>query len=174
MRKYYLALLFATGLAASQARASSLFISLDSPVQSGSPGDVLSFTGTITNTTGSSVDLVSDNFDLTDFPPSSLDDSPFFNNTPPTLAGGASTGDVELFDITIPNPFTLPPGDNPYGGTFQVLDDNGAVVGTAFFTVSVQLPPPSVPEPSTAAMLTGSIAVLSLLGAVRRRGRRAS
>ena len=174
MKKYYLALLCVSGLAASHAMAASLFISLDSPVQSGSPGDILSFTGTITNTTGSSVDLAGDIFNLTDFPTNALDDSPFFNNTPPSLASGVSTGDVELFDITIPTPFTLPLGDNPYGGTFQVTDDNGNVVGTAFFTVDVQVPPSSAPEPSTAALLTGAIAVLSLLGTVRLRRCRVS
>lgn len=50
MRKYYLALSFVTGLAASQANATILSIILDSPFETGSPGDVLSFTGTITKT----------------------------------------------------------------------------------------------------------------------------
>jgi hypothetical protein len=173
MKNHFLALLFVTGLAASQAKATNLLILLDSPVQTGSPGDFLSFTGTITNTTGSSVDLVGDNFNLTDFPPSALDDSPFFNNTPPSLAGGGSTGDVELFDITIPNPFTLPLGDNPYGGTFQVTDDSGDVVGTAFFTVDVQVQA-QTPEPSAAVLATSAIAILSLVEIVRSRRRRAS
>ena len=115
MKKYHLALLIVAGLAAGRANADALSITLDSAILTGSPGDVLKFFGNITNNTASSVDLAADNFNLTDFPPTAIDDSPFFANTPPTLnangTAGDSTGDVELFDITIPNPFTLPAGE---------------------------------------------------------------
>ncbi len=158
MKKYHLALLIVAGLAAGCANADSFSITLDSAILTGSPGDVLSFSGTIVNTTASSIDLslAADNINITDFT-SGIDDSPFFANLPFSLDGGASTGDIGLFNITIPNPFTLPPGDNPYSGTFQILDDCGAVAGTAFFDVNVNIPSGSVPEPASVALLAGAL-----------------
>jgi len=157
MKKYHLALLILAGLAAGRANADALTITLDSAVLTGSPGDTLQFFGNITNNTASSIDLAGDNFNLTDIPPTAINDSPFFANTPPSLDAGTSTGPVELFDITIPNPFTLPPGDNPYGGTFQVLGDSDGVIGTAFFDVNVNIPSSSVPEPTSVALLAGAL-----------------
>jgi hypothetical protein len=155
MRKYHFALIFLIGLACAPAKGTALFISLDTPTLAGAPGDLLQFFGTISNTTGATVFLNGDNFNLTGFPPSALDDSPFFANAPLSLGAGASTADIGLFNVTIPNPFVG--GD--YGGTFQILggaDGNAQdVVATAFFTVQVD-----TPEPSPAVLLSGALLFL--------------
>lgn len=160
MKKYHCAFILLIGLAGAPAQGTALFITLDTPTLSGSPGDFLQFFGTITNTTGATVFLNADNFNLTGFDPSALDDTPFFINAPLSLAAFGSTADIELFDVTIPNPFAA--GD--YGGTFQILGgaDGSAqdIVATAFFTVQV-----ATPEPSSAALLSG--ALLFLLAAKR-------
>ena len=108
-----------------------------------------------------------DNFSLTGFDPSVIDDSPFFANAPQFLgpAPTGSTGDIELFVVTIPNPFTDPSvAASDCGGTFQILggaDGNAQdVVGTAYFTVNVQQAF-GVPEPSSVVLM--SITTLFLL-----------
>jgi hypothetical protein len=162
MKKYHLVLILLTAVVCATAKASSLFISLDSPVQSGAPGAFLQFFGTITNTTGSTVDLssASDNFTLTGFNYFTDVTDLFFANVPLSLAAGASTGDIELFDITIPNPYTDSCAlSADCGGTYQILDGSGNVLGTAFFTVDVQ-PPSGVPEPSPAVLLSSALLLL--------------
>jgi hypothetical protein len=117
------------------------------------PGDELQFFGTLTNTTSGTVYLNADNFNLATLPLSSFDDSPFFANAPVSLDGGGTSGDIELFDLDIPAPFT--PGK--YDGSFQVLggvDDNAQdVVGTVNFTVQVQGPTSAIPEPTSLPLL---------------------
>jgi hypothetical protein len=129
------------------AKADLLIIALDSPTLAGSPGDVLQFFGTLTNTTSANLYLNADNLNLAGFDPSAIDDSPFFANAPLFLGPGASTGDISLFNITIPNPFAT----GNYGGTFQVLggmDSNAQdVIGSADFTVQVQQHS-AIPEPA--------------------------
>jgi hypothetical protein len=171
MKKYHLALILLTGLVCAPAKGDMLFTTtLDSPVQSGSPGDFLQFFGTITNndTTLSdpAVYLNSDNFSLTGFN-YATDVTDDFANTPISLGPGASSGDIELFDITIPNPFTDPCiASVTCGGTYQIFGgaDGGAgtaddLLGTANFTVDVQ-EPSGVPEPSSAVLLSSALLLL--------------
>jgi hypothetical protein len=163
MKKYHLAPILLIGLVCAPAKADIAAIALDSPTLTGSPGDVLEFSGTITNTTNADVYLNADNFSLTGFDPTDIDDSPFFANAPAFLGPLGTTGDIELFDVTIPNPFMDScVAASDCGGTFQILGGADAnaqgVVGTAFFTVNVQ-PPASVPEPSW-AVLSGAILCL--------------
>jgi hypothetical protein len=171
MKKYHLALILLTGLLCAPAEANTLLsIVLDSPTLTGSPGDFLQFFGTVTNTTGADVYLNADNFSLTGFDLSAIDDSPFFANTPPFLSSSGTTGDIELFDVTIPNPFTDScVAASNCGGTFQVLGgaDGTAqdVVGTAYFTVNVQ-EPSGVPEPSTAVLMSGAVLLLLVAGKI--------
>jgi hypothetical protein len=127
--------------------AGTIDISLQQPVLAGSPGSVLAFFGTLTNTTDSDVFLNADNFNLSGLPPSSIDDSPFFANTPSGVLGPlGSTGQIELFDITIPSPFA----GGVYEGTFQILGGPTAadqiIIGSADFTAQVMT---VAPEPSS-------------------------
>ncbi len=159
MTKHWFAILTLALLACGSASADTIAITLDSPTLSGSPGDTLQFFGTLTNTTADTVFLNDVNFNLASIPLSSIDNSPFFTNAPlsldaaASLDGGFTSGDIELFDITIPNPFTAA----NYAGTFQVLggvDGNAQdILGTANFTVQVLGPTSGVPEPSSLVML---------------------
>jgi hypothetical protein len=152
MTKTWFSILFLVSLACGSASADTITITLDSPTLSGSAGDVLLFDGILTNTGTDTVFLNTDNLNLAGFPLSSLDGSPFFNE-PVSLGGGGGTSDMELFDITIPDPFT--PGS--YDGTFQVLGgvDGSAqdILGTADFAVQVLGPTSGVPEPRSVVLL---------------------
>jgi hypothetical protein len=170
MKHIGLSILATVLLAAATARAGVVTIGLDSPLLSGNPGDVLPFSGTITNNTSDVVYLMSDNFSpLSGLIPAAIDDLPFFTNAPLFLDANESTGDIGLFNVTIP--IALTPGN--YGGTFTLLGgaglDSQDVLGSADFTVQVLAAQPAsgVPEPATLPLL--AVGVCTLL--VRRRVR---
>lgn len=153
-------------LAASTARASVVTVVLDSSVLFGLPGDVLSFTGTLTNTTDAVVWLNGDSPNLpSQIPPSAFDDSPFFANTPSGfLVADGTSGDIGLFNVTIPAGLA----DGQYGGTFEILggadSDSQDVLedSPVSFTVGVGQQTSSVPEPGTLALLAAGLVVGTL------------
>jgi len=164
MKTVCFTLLSSLALSLGTARADTIAIGLQQPELIGSPGSVLSFSGTLTNTTDADVFLNADNFNLSGLPPGTIDDSPFFANTPSGFLDPlASTGPIELFDITVPNPFA----SGSYDGTFQILGgptaDDQTIIGSADFTVQVS----SVPEPSSLTYLLS--ALVALLTATRMR-----
>jgi hypothetical protein len=154
MKHIGLSILATVLLAASTARAGVVTLVLDSPELSGMPGDVLAFSGTLTNTTSDVVWLNSDNFNLpAGLDPSTIDDSPYFINTPTGFLGPYGTsGDIGLFNVTLP--ISLAPGN--YDGTFTLLGGAGAdsqdILGSADFTAQV-VPSSGVPEPGTLPLL---------------------
>ena len=150
MKKSRLILILLVAVGCMTARADALLISLDSPILSGPPGSVVQFFGTLTNTTGADLYLNADNFDLAGFDPSAIDDSPFFTNAPFFLGSGGTSGDIGLFNVTIPNGF----GGGNYAGSFEILggatSDDQSTIGTVDFVV--QVPSSAVPEPSSLSM----------------------
>ena len=150
------------------AGAGTITVTLDQPNQTGAPGDTLMFFGVIASTGAGTQFLYSDGLNLSattgDF---TTDDGPFFANSPVSLATGASTADIELFDVTIADPFT--DAFTSYSGLFTIL---GGVDGSSLdiltdpaisFSVSVQN---SAPEPSSSLMILAGFVACAF---VRRR-----
>ncbi len=166
-----IALVFAFLLSKS-ASASPITFTLSQPSQTGAAGTTLDFFGTITNNDASTVYLNSDNFTLTSLG-LSLNDAPFFSLPPslgPSGSPNASTGLVELFDITI----AANAAAGTYSGnSFQIL--GGAtqnvsmdLLGTQEFAITV--PPASpVPEPNTLVVLASGLAATASKKLIRRR-----
>jgi hypothetical protein len=144
-----------TVLGAAMACAGTITVTLDQPDQTGGPGDTLMFFGVIANTGGDTEFLNSDSLNLTatsgDF---TTNDGPFFANAPVSLASSASTGDIELFDVSVVNPF--PDAFTSYSGLFTIL--GGADGGSSdiltdpaiAFSVSAQS---GAPEPSSSLLI---------------------
>lgn len=142
-------------------KADTLTISLTPIFQSGMPGDVLTFSGTLSNSSGSTVFPNSAGINLSGaFDPTDEDTSPFFNNAPFFLVSGDSTSLIDLFTVSIPNPFL----SGQYSGTFTVLggadEDAQTIVGSADFTVQVGTTN-VVPEPNSGCLLAIGLVVLS-------------
>ncbi len=142
------------------AKADTVTITFDQPVQGAVPGETVEFFGTITNNTGSTIFLNSDDFTLAGL--SLTVDDQFFSTVPISLAPsgqvGDSSGDIELFDVTVSNPLLDAMGT--YLGTYDLLGgtDGGAqdVIGSANFAVA------TVPEPASIfLMLSGVTAGLA-------------
>lgn len=149
---------------ATAALHAEITIVFDNPVQVASPGDTISFYGVISNTStdtniNDAIYLNSDTADLTlGAANDSLTDN--FANTPPYLAGQQSSGDIDLFDITLssstsdvygPGTYTLIGGAD--GGNGTASD----VLAEATFVIA--------PEPETWMMMLGGFVLL----AARRR-----
>ncbi len=144
-----------TAFGAAMACAGTITVTLDQSSQTGAAGDTLMFFGVIANTGSDTEFLNSDSLNLTaasgDF---TTDDGPFFANAPVSLASSASTADIELFDVLIPNPF--PDAFTSYSGLFTILggtDDSSSDILTdpaIAFSVSAQS---GTPEPSTSILI---------------------
>lgn len=162
MRRY-LTLFACLAVAASTARA-NLVIALDNPDQTGSPGDTLVFTGILSNAGSSAVFLNSADLNLAggSFTPNFID--PFLNNVPLFLDPGQSTVDIELFDIALNNPFTDVPGT--YVGNYALVGgvdvDAQDVLNSANFSVTVNVPVSTVPEPSSLLLMTSALIIMRL------------
>jgi hypothetical protein len=157
--KILLSILMLATVGTVTAKADSVTITLDQPSQSAGPGQTIDFSGTITNTSGTTIFLNADDFNFVASGFSINDE--FFNTVPISLApsgqAGDSSGDIELFEVTLNTPFTgsyLPASGSYtlFGGTDGGAQDN---LGTTGFSVS------PVPEPSSIyLLLSGSLLAL--------------
>jgi hypothetical protein len=164
--------LLTMGISATAARADSITVTLDAPVQTVIPGVTnVSFTGTITADPGNAGDLYfnGDSFSLDS--PLTIDDSGLFVNFPYPMSPGMSVDDV-IFNIGLP-------GNEPLGsylGSFSILGgaDGGAqdTLGTVDFeidNVPTGVGPSIVPEPST--LLLFGTGLSAMLGGCKRKWR---
>jgi len=147
-------------------KASTINIDLVQTTQTDGPGITLVFSGVLTNTTGSTVFLNSAGINLAGgFLPTDFDVTPFLVNAPLSLDGAQGTAAIDLFTVTIPNPF----GDGLYAGTFDVLGGADAnaqeILGTSNFFVGVA--GTDTPEPS--ALWTVGVMLAALATRLYRR-----
>ena len=153
MKTLLCTLILAT-LATAAAKADPVTISFDQPNQTGGTGQTLQFFGTITNNTGATIFLNSDDFTLAGLSFSITDQ--FFSTVPVSLAPGASSGDIELFDVTLSDP--LLDAFGTYAGDYTLVGgidgDAQDVLGSTAFSVT------STPEPSTIGLLFTGLAGL--------------
>ncbi len=137
-------------LAATAAKADDypLTITLDAPSQAALSAGTFDFTGTIVNTSGGTVNLGGDSFTLNG--PLTPNDDGFNNNAPFTLDPAGTSGDIDLFTITVA------PGTSTglYTGVFDILDGS-TVVGYVDFDIDI------TPEPATLLLLGTGLLVLA-------------
>jgi len=135
-----------------------IYITLDNPAQTGVPGSTLQFFGSVGNTGPDAVFLNGDSLNLAgggDFTTNDL----FFTNVPISVASGGSSGDIELFDVTVSDPFVN--AFTTYNGNYTLLggvDGNAQdVLGQADFSVAV------TPEPRMWApvLLLGGLSAIA-------------
>ena len=141
--------------------------SWDNPDQTGQPGDTVQYFATITNNTAETVYFNSDNFSFTGAPSLNASDL-FFPNAPISLDPGAS-GDYELLDITLADPFT--DTFQQYSGTEVLLGgaDGSALdnLASADFSITAEEPVSGTPEP--ASVLLAGAGLLALAVVAKRR-----
>jgi len=149
-------------------------IVLVDPNQIAVAGQTLQFFGTITNNTDTFEYLNGDSFTLPGNPTLTVVDD-FASNVPiflaPNGSPGDSSGDIELFDVTVSNPLQNPAGT--YEGAYTLIggDDGGTdsaqdVLGSTSFSIT------TTPEPSTIYPLLVLSAILVLVVANRSRLRK--
>jgi len=146
-----------------------LVLTLDQSQFTALPGDTVTFTGNLTNNNPFETFLNGAEFPQID-PGLAGDESPFFVNTPLSLAPGASLPNpVTLFTVTL-DPGLLP---GSYSGAFRVVggpdDQTFDPLAEVPFRVNVAAPTGGgvIPEPSSLAL--AGIGLLPLAGTLRRR-----
>jgi hypothetical protein len=165
-------LVLAMCLACAPAWADDLAINLDTTQFTVSPGDSITFSGTITNNDSATEDLNNISISLPGM--FSVDITPFFNTAPLTVAGNSSTTDIDFFTVTVDIPYTDPgivsgtltiqggvEGPGGYDGSVQ--DD----LGSTSFSLDVSNSFASTPEPS-AIILALTMCALVLVSRARR------
>jgi hypothetical protein len=153
MKKLLSILALALCVSAIPAHATPITISLSNPNQTGNIGQTLQFFGVITNNSGAIVNLNTDDLIL-NVPGVTLTDL-FNDNVPFSLDAsgpGASSGLIELFDITLTAGFT---GFNL--GTYDLTDGVSTTpLGSTNFSVA------PTPEPSSILLLLTGLSTTAI------------
>jgi hypothetical protein len=130
--------------------ADVLTVTFSPSTKTGLPGDTVPFFGTLTNTTNGVLNL--DGVSIL-FPAGpTIDENPFFANTPPSLAAFESTGLVELLDVLLPNN----QGPGTLDGVLTVVG-NSQNLGSGDFHLTVNS---TIPEPGSLWLMAGGLASL--------------
>ena len=152
-------------------RADTIGASFVASNQTGAPGDTLTFTGWLTNNSGSEQFINGAEINLSDFDPSDTDLTDFILNFAGLeLNNGDSIGPFDYFTVTIPNPFA----GGLYAGEFTVQggadDASFETLATVDFAINVSgssssspTQPSSTPEPATLPLIA-TASTLLLLG----------
>jgi hypothetical protein len=153
----------AMNVAAARADINIVF---ENPAQTGVPGSTLQFFADIYNTGPTTVFTNgTGGLNLAGLPGDFTIVDNFIANGPISVAGGGSSGEFDLFDVTVNTPF--PDTFTTYAGTYTLLggvDENAQdVVGSANFSVTA-----ATPEPGYFAVLGTGLALIGWLH--RRRG----
>ena len=168
--RYYTAaaLIVAAILLAAPAQAGVLTVTFTNAALSGSPGDTLTYGGSIANTTDSTLFINAADISLISFGPGDYDYTPFLLNAPFWLDPYAGSDPFDFFTVTIPSGFA----GGSYFGSFLVQgggsDSDDTLIGTGDFEVDVTGSEAATPEPTT-LMATGL--ALAAIGVTRRRRR---
>jgi hypothetical protein len=168
--KTLLCALFLATLGTAAAKADSITVTFDQPNQNALPGATVQFFGTIFNNTASTIFLNSDDLNINGL--SFAVNDQFFSTVPFSLAAGANSGDIELFDVTVSNPLSDSAGK--YTGLYDLIggaDGNAQDVleNSATFSVNTAPVTSPVPEPSTLCLLlTGASALLPITKRLRK------
>ena len=146
-------------------QAGNLQVDLSSASQTGAPGDLPRFFGTMTNVSPTDTIFLNSISSTSASGFLTIDTGPFFVNAPFFLNPGDVSGPFEIFDVTI----GLATPDGPYLGS-TVSIQGGADSGTfddladVNFDVQVSSPVTAAPEPSTGIlMLAGMAAAFAIL-----------
>jgi hypothetical protein len=138
-----------------------LNFSLADPQQFVVPPGTLTFVATVSAPLTNTGDVYLNSDSTTVDYPLTLDDTPFFNNFPLSLAPGGSFTGV-LFDITVPDYADI---GTTYNGYFEI--DGGPDSSTLDYLASTTFTVTATPEPGTVILLLAGFAVLAV--AFRRR-----
>jgi hypothetical protein len=145
-------------------RAGTLLVALSTLSQTGAPGSVLPYFGTMTNVSDTDTIFLNSASSTSSSSNLTIDLLPFFINAPLSLAPGEVSPVFEIFDVTIDSatPDGLIPGSTVsiQGGidsfTFDDLADPN-------FDVLVQSPAAAAPEPSPVWLMLAGLAALSAI-----------
>jgi hypothetical protein len=139
--------------------AGSLQVDLSSTSQTGAPGDLLAFFGTMTNVSPTDTIFLNSISSTSISGFLTVDTGPFFVNAPLSLGPGDVSGPFEIFDVTID---PAAPGGPYIGSTVSIQGgaDSGTFDDLADVNFDVQVSPPTTatPEPSTGTLILAGVA----------------
>lgn len=158
---FYLIALIAVAILPGAAWAGTIDITLTKTMESGNDGSTVMFDAVLTNTSLSTIFLNASG-GTTSSPFLTIDGTPFLLNAPLTLAGGGSTGPINLFDVIIA------PGTPAGLYTFNTFTILGGLSPSSFQTVGSTTFSLTVPEPASLWELAAGLSVFVLV--LRRRG----
>jgi hypothetical protein len=146
-------------------QAGNILVALSSSSQTGAPGAILPYFGTMTNVSGADTLFLNSISSTSILGFLTIDTGPFFVNAPLSLGPGEVSGPFEIFEVTIDpaTPDALYSGSTVsiQGGADSGTFDDLADVG---FDVQVTSPSAATPEPGTVwLLLAGAAAAFAIL-----------